>query len=168
MKKLALLFAVLCGIGFAEDIGVSVKSGAITLDMMHTYALKSVDVQFTAAQLAAGPGQAGQILIADPGDGYANVVDSVFCFVDYVATRNECGSCTVAITYGVPGGAAAATAIPNATFELNSDTYYLSPSAAVVPVASTVILVSTTSAVTSGDSILNCRAYYRTVKFDDI
>lgn len=129
--------------------------------------LRYVDLNLTAAQqdsLNATPITA----IAAPGSGYITQVMSATCFIDFVATRNEAGSGVLSFRYTDGSGVKATADVPNATYELNSDTYYIAVGASGVPVANAVIVAAIDADVTSGDSLVNCRLYYRTVQVSDI
>lgn len=129
--------------------------------------LRYTDINLTAAQQDSLNGTPISV-IAAPGAGYINQVDSAICFVDFVATRNECGSCVVSFRYTDGAGVKATADVPNATYELNSDTYYRAVGASGIPVANAAIVVAVDADVSSGDSLLNCRLYYRTVQISDI
>jgi len=149
-------------------VSADLSSGAgLTLAQMHVSALKSVDVNLTAAQLdtlAATPVTA----IAAPGSGYVTQVMSATCFVDFVATRLEAGTAVLSFRYTDGSGVKATADVPNTTVELNADTHYIAVGASGVPVANAVIAATIDADVTSGDSIINCRLYYRTVQVSDI
>lgn len=129
--------------------------------------LKYVDVNLSAAQqdaLNATPITA----ISAPAAGYITIVHRAVCFVDFVATRNECGSCVLSFKYTDGSGVKATADVPNATFELNSDTYYVAVGASGVPVPAAAIVAHVDADVTAGDSVVNCRLYYNTVQVSDI
>jgi hypothetical protein len=129
--------------------------------------LRYVDVNLTAAQqdaLNATPIS----VIATPGSGYVTVVHRAVCFVDFVATRNEAGSGVLSFRYTDGSGVKATADVPNATYELNSDTYYVAVGASGIPVPNAAIVAAIDADVTSGDSLVNCRLYYNTVQVSDI
>lgn len=189
MKLLNLILALtLCAPIFAEDVGVSLKddavttakvidgtllnadlsdSAGITLTKMDVSALKSVDVNLSAAQLDAlnaTPISA----IAAPGAGKITMVEGATCFVDFVATRLEAGSGVLSFRYTDGSGVKVTADVPNATVELNSDTYYRAIAASGIPVVNAAVVATIDADVTSGDSIINCRLYYRVVTVSDI
>lgn len=145
---------------------LNLASSLLQTDMASTV-LKYVDLNLTAAQqdsLNATPITA----IAAPGSGVITQVMSATCFIDFVSVRNECGSCVLSFRYTDGSGVKATADVPNATFELNSDTYYVAVGASGVPVVNAAIVASVDADVTSGDSLVNCRLYYRTVTVSDI
>ena len=107
-------------------------------------------------------------LLAAPGSGLANVVTGVFTFVDAGATAFELGSGTLGYLYTDGSGAAVATAVPNATVESASDTYYWSQGSAVVPVVNAVIVAKASADVTAGDGVIYGRIFYKTVKVSEL
>lgn len=129
--------------------------------------LRFVDVNLTAAQQASLNSTPISV-IASPGTGYINIVHRAVCFVDFVNTRNECGSCVLSFKYTDGSGVKATADVPNATVELNSDTYYVAVGASGIPVPAAAIVASEDAATTSGDSLINCRVYYNTVQVSDI
>lgn len=124
------------------------------------------DVKLTAALLDAGNATPIQLVPA-PGAGLANVIVGIFTFVDAGATPFELGSGTLGFKYTDGSGASVATAVPNATVESASDTYYWSPPAAVVPVVNAKIVAQPSADVTAGDGAIYCRVFYKTVKIAD-
>lgn len=192
MKNLLLLFLLVLGVtSFAAtdcDVSTSLcndavtsakildgsivsadlsSSAAITAAQLDATVLKTVDVNLTAAQLDtlnATPVAA----IAAPGAGKITQVMSAVCFVDFVATRLEAGSGVLSFRYTDGSGVKTTADVPNATFELNSDTYYTAVGASGVPVVNAAVVAAIDADVTSGDSIVNCRLTYRTVTVSDI
>jgi hypothetical protein len=160
---------VVANLGYAGecDVSVSLCDRAVTLEKMEATAFSYVDVNLSAANLDTLNATPITILAA-PGSGKATEVQGGFCFVDFVATRLELGSGTLDFKYTDGSGASVMTSVPNATVELNSDTYYRSIASAVVPVPNAAIVASASADVTSGDSIINCRIYYRTVVISTI
>lgn len=143
------------------------SSAGITLGQMDVSALKSVDVNLSAAQLDtlnATP----ITVIAAPGSGKALMVESAFCFVDFVNTRLEAGSGVLSFRYTDGSGTKATADIPNATIELNSDTHYVAAGASGTPAVNAALVATIDADVTAGDTIINCRVYYRTVTISDI
>lgn len=144
-----------------------ILDGTITLDDMSTSALTYRDTTISAAQLDAM--NATPIsLVPAPGAGIAVDVSSIFCFVDFVATRAELGAGTIDFKYTDSSGAAVAVSLPNTTMELNSDTYYTSAKSSAVPVVNAAVVAHASADVTAGDSLLKCRTFYRLVTISDI
>ena len=143
------------------------SSAGITLGQMDVSALKSADVNLSAAQLDS-LNATPIAVIAAPGSGKAIMVESAMCFVDFVATRLEAGSGVLSFRYTDGSGVKATADIPNATIELNSDTHYVAAGASGVPAVNAAIVATIDADVTSGDSIINCRVFYRTVTISDI
>lgn len=145
---------------------LSLSSSILQSDLATTV-LRYVDLNLTAGQqdsLNATPITA----IAAPGAGIITQVMSAVCFVDYVATRNECGSCVLSFRYTDGSGVKATADVPNATYELNSDTYYVAVGASGIPVVNAAVVAHVDADVTAGDSLVNCRLYYRTITVSDI
>lgn len=107
-------------------------------------------------------------LIAAPGAGLVTLVSQVFTFIDVGATPFEAGSATLGFTYTDGSGAASATAIPNATLESATDTYYWSVGLACVPVVNAAIVASVGTDISAGDGTLYGRIWYRTVKVAEV
>lgn len=125
------------------------------------------DFELTATQLDAANATPVQILAA-PGAGLANVIMGIFTFVDAGATPFELGAGTLDFKYTDGSGAAVATAVPNATVESASDTYYWSPPSAVVPVVNAKIVAQPSADVTAGDGTIYGRIFYKTVKVSEL
>lgn len=145
---------------------LSLTSSLLQSDMAASV-LKFTDLNLTAVQqdtLNATPVTA----IAAPGAGYITQVISATCFIDFVSVRNEAGSGVLSFKYTDGSGVKATADIPNATYELNSDTYYIAVGASGIPVVNAAIVATIDADVTSGDSLVNCRLYYRTVQVSDI
>lgn len=145
---------------------LSLGSSILQSDMS-PLVMRYVDVNLTAVQQAS-LNSAPVSVLAAPGVGYINVVHRAVCFVDFVAVRNECGSCVLSFRYTDASGVKATADVPNATVELNADTYYVAVGASGIPVPNAAIVVSEDAATTSGDSLINCRLYYNTVQVSDI
>lgn len=143
------------------------SSAGILLGQMDVSALKSVDVNLSAANLDTLNATPIAVL-ASPGSGKVIMVQNALCFVDFVGVRLEAGSAVLSFRYTDGSGVKATADIPNATIELNSDTYYVAVGASGVPVPSAAIVATIDADVTSGDTIINCRLFYRTVTISDI
>lgn len=152
---------------FSSAVPNIVQLGTLIESGLSTDVLAIVDKQLTAAALDTA-NATPVVLIPAPGAGKVIMVTGIFSYVDFVATRLELGSGTLDFKYTDGSGVAVATAIPNTTVELNSDTYYVSAPLAGVAVPNAAIVASASADVTSGDSIINVRIAYRTVTVSDI
>lgn len=129
--------------------------------------LSYVDFKLTSTQmdtLNATPVS----LLAAPGTGLVNIVESVLTYIDAGATAFELGSGTLDYKYTNGSGAKVATSVPNATVESSSDTYYRSVPEAAVPVPNAAIVAHASADVTAGDGTIYGRIWYRTVKVADL
>lgn len=125
------------------------------------------DFKITAAEmdtLNATP----KTLLSAPGSGLVNVVLGIFTKISAGATPFELGSGTLGYLLTDGSGAAAATAVPNATVESATDAYYWSVSLAVAPVVNTPIVAKASADVTAGDGTVYGRIYYMTLKHGEI
>lgn len=136
-------------------------------DHLQRAGLSYVDWKLTAAQmntLNATP----VALLAAPGTGLVNIFEGAFTFVDAGATPFEAGSATLKFCYTDASGVEALTAVPNATVESATDTYYKSVSLAGVPVVNAALVAVIGTDVSAGDGTLYGRIWYRTVKAAEV
>lgn len=123
-----------------------------------------VDFRLTAAQMDA-LNATPITLIAAPGAGRGIIVHRVVTEITPGATPFELGVGTLNYKYTNGAGADTATAVPNATVESASQTFYHSVGLAVVPVANAPIVAHTSADVTAGDGFVAGRIYYTVVDF---
>lgn len=107
-------------------------------------------------------------LLAAPGAGLINQVEGVETYIDAGSTPFEAGSATLKFCYTDGSGAEVATAIPNATLESASDTYYRSVALACVPVVNAAIVAAIGTDVSAGNGTIYGRIWYRTINVSEM
>lgn len=125
------------------------------------------DIKLTSTQMDSLNGTPVELIPA-PGAGKAIEVLGAFSYIDAGSTPFELGSGTLLFKYTNGSGAEVATAIPNATVESATDTYYRSVALAVVPVVNAAIVAHAGADVTAGNGAVYIRVYYRTVTIETI
>lgn len=125
------------------------------------------DFKLTAAQMDTLNATPVAILAA-PGAGLMNIVQSIVTYVAPGVTPFELGSGTLGYLTTDGSGAAVATAVPNASVESASAVYYLSVPLAVAPIANVAIVVKASADVTAGDGLVYGRIFYRTINVGEL
>lgn len=119
------------------------------------------DVKLTAAQLDTLNDTPVE-LVAAPGAGKVLECLGLVASLDFVVTRAELGSGTLDARYENSSGGLAAQ-ITNAFAEAAADGIFKAPPLAVVALVNKALVLHASADVTSGDSILYVRVYYRTI-----
>ncbi len=126
-----------------------------------------VDFKLTAAQMDTLNATPVTVLAA-PGAGLMNIVDSIVTYIAPGATPFELGSGTLGFLTTDGSGAAVATAVPNASVESATAVYYSSVALAVAPAVNVPIVIKASADVTAGDGLVYGRIFYHTVQVGEL
>lgn len=124
------------------------------------------DIKLTAAQLDTLNATPVELLPA-PGAGRILEVIGVVAFLDFVSAALELGSGVLDLRYENSSGGIAAQ-LTNAFVESAADAYFKAYGRDCVMLANKAIVAHASADVTSGDSIIYLRVYYRTVVVADV
>lgn len=105
-------------------------------------------------------------ILAAPGSGLVNLVDSILCFVD--AGGTQLTSVAIEFRYTNGSGVKVTADLPAAQVNSATDTYYYARGASGVPVVNAVVVAVAASDITAGTGVIYGRIIYRTVKISEL
>lgn len=145
------------------SVAATIASNAVTQAKLDPSVLKFTDVTLSTAQILALNGTPISVLAA-PGAGICNVVQSVYATMDFVTAAYSASTDPLEIRYTNGAGAKAAE-LSNAFLEAAADARELvQPTSPVIPVENAALVAYVPNAnPTTGDSDIKLRIFYRQV-----